>query len=145
MAGITVGFDGSRGGQRALAWAMREAAIWHVPLTVLTVHRVTVSGWTSDPIVLPADARPMEQARRAAREAIAKAAADLGETSAAGISVRAVSGLPGQELIRASQDADLVVVGARGTSPITRLLVGSVSIEVLHHAHCPVVVVPDAQ
>jgi hypothetical protein len=30
MAGITVGFDGSRGAYRALDWAMREAAIWHV-------------------------------------------------------------------------------------------------------------------
>lgn len=142
MAGITVGFDGSRGAYRALEWAMREAAIWHVPLTVLTVHWVAVSGWTGYPIVLPADEQPVERARRRAAEAIAKAAADLGEPSPAGVSVRAVIGLPGQELIRASEDADLIVVGARGTSPITRLLVGSVSIEVLHHAHCPVVVVP---
>jgi nucleotide-binding universal stress UspA family protein len=142
MAGITVGFDGSRGAQRALDWAMREAALWHVPLTVLTVHRVVRSGWTAD---LPANAWPVEQARRAASEAVAKAGADLGEPSAAGITVRAVSGLPGQELIRASEDADLVVVGARGTSPITRLLVGSVSIEVLHHARCPVVVVPEVR
>jgi nucleotide-binding universal stress UspA family protein len=145
MAGITVGFDGSRGAQRALEWAMREAVVRDVPLTVLTVHRVAVSGWTSNPVILPADSQPVAQAREAAREAIAKAAADLGESSAAGINVRAVSGLPGQELIRASEDGDLVVVGARGTSPITRLLVGSVSNEVLHHARGPVVVVPDAR
>jgi nucleotide-binding universal stress UspA family protein len=142
MAGITVGFDGSCGAQRALDWAMREAVIWHVPLTVLTVHWVGASAWTGYPIILPADEQPVERARRRAAEAIAKSAADLGESSPAGVSVRAVTGLPGQELIRASEDADLVVVGARGISPITRLLVGSVSMEVLHHAHCPVVVVP---
>lgn len=143
MAGITVGFDGSHGAQRALDWAMREAVIWHLPLTVLTVHWAAASGWTGHPIVLPADEQPVERARRRAAEAIAKSAADLGEPIQAGVSVRAVSGRPGQELIRASEDADLIVVGARGTSPVTRLLVGSVSNEVLHHAYCAVVVVPD--
>ncbi len=38
MSGIVVGVDGSGHSQRALAWAMREAAIRRVPLTVLTVH-----------------------------------------------------------------------------------------------------------
>jgi nucleotide-binding universal stress UspA family protein len=143
MAGITVGFDGSRGAQRALAWAMREAAYWRMPMTVLTVHRVGVSSWTDS---LAARPDPyLAEARRAAQEAVEKAAADLGQPSTAGVTVRAVSGLPGRELIRASADADLVVVGARGTSPITRLLVGSVSNEVLHRARCPVVVVPDAR
>jgi nucleotide-binding universal stress UspA family protein len=145
MAGITVGFDGSRGAQRALAWAMREAAYWRMPMTVLTVHRVGVSSWTGSSIVRPADDPYLAQARRVARDAVAKAAADLGQPSTAGITVHAVSGLPGHELIGASEDADLVVVGARGTSPITRLLVGSVSNEVLRRARCPVVVVPDAR
>jgi len=148
MTGITVGFDGSRDARQALAWAMREARSWHVPLTVLAVHRVAASGWAG-PAAQPADAQPADdpyvaRARRAARDAVDKAAADLGEPSTAGITVRAIRGLPGQELIRASEEADLVVVGARGTSPVTRLLVGSVSIEVLHHARCPVAVVPGA-
>ena len=38
MSGIIVGVDGSGHSQRALEWAMHEAAIRHVPLTVLTVH-----------------------------------------------------------------------------------------------------------
>ena len=79
MAGITVRFDGSCGAQRALGWAMREAVIWHIPLTVLTVHCVAANGWTGYPIVLPADEQPVERARRRAAEAIAKSAADLGE------------------------------------------------------------------
>jgi nucleotide-binding universal stress UspA family protein len=145
MAGITVGFDGSHGAQRALEWAMREAAIRHVPLTVLSVHWVAVSGWTGKPIILRTDQEAVQQARHLAEEAIAKAAAELGDSGAAVVTVRAVSGLPGQELIRASEDADLVVVGSRGSSTITRLLVGSVSSEVLHYALCPVVVVPDAR
>ncbi|HYB16002.1 MAG TPA: universal stress protein, partial [Streptosporangiaceae bacterium] len=44
MPGILVGIDGSGHSQRALEWAMKEAALRHVPLTVLAV-RQAVTGW----------------------------------------------------------------------------------------------------
>ena len=37
----------------------------------------------------------------------------------------------------------MVVVGNRGTGSQERLALGSVTAGLLHHAHCPVVVVPD--
>jgi nucleotide-binding universal stress UspA family protein len=37
MPGIVVGTDGSAHSQRALEWAVGEAALRHVPLTVITV------------------------------------------------------------------------------------------------------------
>lgn len=40
------------------------------------------------------------------------------------------------------QGIDLVVVGSRGYGPLGRVLVGSVAAGLLHHVHCPVVVVP---
>jgi hypothetical protein len=38
MPGIIVGVDGSGHSQRALEWAMKEAALRHEALNVITVH-----------------------------------------------------------------------------------------------------------
>jgi nucleotide-binding universal stress UspA family protein len=142
MAGITVGVDGSHDAHRALEWAMKEAAIRDVPLTVVTVHEVAVSGWTGHPIILPMDQPDVEKARQAAEEAVAEAAAQLGQPQPASVTVRAVNGLAAQELVEASRDADLLVAGSRGGGGFARLMLGSVGDKAARHAHCPVVVVP---
>jgi len=54
-------------------------------------------------------------------------------------------GDPAEELIKASRDADLLVVGSRGSGGFAKLLVGSVSSQVTHHAACPVVIVPGSR
>lgn len=38
-------------------------------------------------------------------------------------------------------DADMIVIGSRGLTDFAALLVGSVAHKVIHHAHCPVLVV----
>jgi nucleotide-binding universal stress UspA family protein len=142
MSGITVGIDGSAHSARALEWAIKEAAVRHAPVTVLTVHSVPMSGWTGNPITLPQDAEDQEKAQRAAEEMTLKAASQLGAAQPSSVTVRAISGYPVQELIDASCTADLLVVGSRGAGGFARLMIGSVSSQVVHHAHCPVVVVP---
>jgi nucleotide-binding universal stress UspA family protein len=42
MSGIVVGIDGSGHSHRALAWAMWEAALRQVPLTVVTAYSAAV-------------------------------------------------------------------------------------------------------
>lgn len=142
MAGIIVGVDGSQNSQRALEWAAKEAALRHAPLTVVAVHQVAASQWTGTPITFPEDAAAEEQARLASVDAAAKATSKLGDAQPASVTVRAVSGTAAQELINASRGADLLVVGARGGGAFVSLLLGSVSSKVVHHASCPVVVVP---
>jgi len=66
MSEIIVGVDGSGHSQRALEWAMHEAAVRHVPLTVLTVHEA-VRGYYSEMAVYPDDPARTEEARAAAR------------------------------------------------------------------------------
>ena len=57
--------------------------------------------------------------------------------------VRVVVGAPHQALRQAGEGADLLVVGARGTSSGRRLLLGTVAQALLHGHGCPVLVVRD--
>jgi nucleotide-binding universal stress UspA family protein len=142
MPGITVGIDGSAHSAYALEWAIKEAAVRHAPVTVLTVHTVPMSPWTRNPITLPQDETDQEKAQQAAEELTLKAISKLDGAQPSSVTVRAISGFPAQELIEASRTADMVVVGSRGAGGFARLLIGSVSSQVVQHAHCPVVVVP---
>jgi nucleotide-binding universal stress UspA family protein len=145
MPGITVGVDGSHHAQPALDWAAKEAGIRHAPLTVLTVHEVASNHWTGNPVILPEDEAQRDKAQELAEAAAAKTTEALGDAKPSSVTVRAVSGLAAKELINASQDADLVVVGARGGGGFATLVLGSVSTQVVHHSACPVVVVRSAQ
>ena len=142
MPGIVVGVDGSPNSERALDWAMRQAAAVHAQLTVIAVHEVPKSYWGGIPVIGPADEPLLEKLRQAAEEMTQRAAARLGGAGPAAVTVRAVNGFVVKELVDASQDADLVVIGARSGSGFARVLVGSVSSEVVQHSACPVVIVP---
>ncbi len=142
MPGIVVGVNGSPNSEHALDWAMRQAAALHAPLTVVAVHEVAKSYWGDIPVIGPADRPLLEKLQHAAEEVTQKAASRLGDSGPASVSVRAVNGFVVKELVDASQDADMVVVGARGGGSLTRLLMGSVSNEVVQHSACPVVIVP---
>jgi nucleotide-binding universal stress UspA family protein len=142
MAGIVVGIDGSDNAHRALDWALKDAAALHAPLTVLTVYEVAVSAWTGNPIILPPDHDELEKTRRRVEEIVAKAATQAGQPEPPSITVRAEIGLAARVLIEASSDADLLVVGSRGSGGFARALLGSVSQQVVQHSECPVVVVP---
>lgn len=145
MSGIVVGVDGSKHSRHALEWAVHEAAVRHEPLTVLTVQSAIIGDWGS-PIPYPRDPEFMEAALDLAKE---EADSVLGATAEAdrppSVTVKAYTGIPAEELLSAANDADLLVVGSRGAGGFKRLLLGSVSSHVTHHAHCPVVVIPDDQ
>jgi len=123
---------------------MHIAASQSVPLTVLAVRHVPASHWTRNPVIMPNDADALADVRQQVREMVEKAAAGLGAASPA-IAVKVVNGLPAGELIDASEHADLIVVGARGQGGFARLMLGSVSDQVVRHGKCPVAVVPNGR
>jgi nucleotide-binding universal stress UspA family protein len=125
---------------------MRQAAALHAPLTVIAVHEVPKSYWGGIPVIGPADQALLEKLQQGAEEMTQKAADGLGDAKPAAVNVRAVSGFVVKELVDASQDADVVVVGARSHhTAFTRLLVGSVTTDVVQDSASPVVIVPQAR
>jgi nucleotide-binding universal stress UspA family protein len=144
MSGIVVGVDGSDHSRDAVRWAMQEALLRQTPLTVMTVlpgeaRPATIIFWGVR--TYPQSTDSEDRVRNAVEELVDKVANEIGgplpETS-----VSVAAGNPAEELVRASRDADMLVVGSRGSGGFGRLVMGSVSSQVMHHAVCPVVVIP---
>jgi nucleotide-binding universal stress UspA family protein len=143
MPGIVVGVDGSAHSRKALERAANEAVVHHAPLTVLTVHQAVrdVYGSASH---YGDDAALTDKAKEAAQAETDQVLAALGSQPAS-VTVTAVHGLPVDELIKASQGADMLVLGRRGFGGFARLMMGSVTDQVSRHAHCAVLIVPPAE
>ncbi|PFG39552.1 nucleotide-binding universal stress UspA family protein [Georgenia soli] len=135
---VVAGFDGSARSRRAVDWAAGEAERHGAPLLVVAAVRPPpmveggVSPVTEDDVLAPAR-----------REVEAEVARVRREHPGATVDGTAVTGSPAVVLVRASERAGLVVVGARGHGPFAGSLLGSVSQKVLAHAHGPVVVVDE--
>jgi len=142
MSGIVVGIDASTHSMAALNWALREAAVKQVPLTVVTVEIVAASGWGGSQ-VYGADFELRDKAQKAAEDAVAAATKSLGDAAPPSLTVRALLGQPAEQLIEAAKGADQLVLGRRGTGGFNRLMLGSVTSQVVHHADCPVTIIPD--
>ena len=141
MPGIVVGVDGSDQSRKALEWAVREAAATKRQLTVVAVHSAPTNHWTGQAETYPSDASETETIRQAAEAAVQKAVDQVGAPGPTSVTVRAVTGVPARELVAASADADLVVVGSRGGGGFAKMVLGSVARQVTSHAEAPVVVV----
>lgn len=123
----------------ALEWAGAEADLRKVPLTIITVvPPIVIFGPARAPVVRPAG----DETLKAAAMAMSAAAEEATVGREASFLVRAAAGAPAEILLNASADADMLVVGSRGYGGFGRLLLGSVSSLVVHHADCPVVVIP---
>jgi len=121
---------------------MAEAAVRSADLTVVTVNSVPASYWSGAPVTVPGDDEKVAEIRKAAEDAVAKAAAALGDKQPKSVTVAAINGFPAKTLIDVSENADLLVVGSRGGGGFGSLFLGAISSQVVHHAKCPVVVVP---
>lgn len=137
MTRIVVGVDGSESSHRALEWAVDEARLRHA--TVEAVHAWTYSPLGTSPYhpsVL--DPSMME---RIAHEVLDEAIAAV-DTSGVTVSKSLVCDGAATALLEEGKGADLLVVGSRGRGGFAGLLLGSVSQQIVHHARCPVVIIP---
>ncbi|MEV7733137.1 universal stress protein [Streptomyces sp. NPDC088921] len=134
---IVVGVDGSESALRAVDWAADEAALRGLPLRL-----VYASLWERYEGSRPAEDldRPSEEERvedivAAAARRAARRRADVK------ISTEVLPEEPEYALVRESRGAALLVTGTRGRGGLAGALLGSVSLTVAGHAHCPMIVV----
>jgi len=143
MSAIIVGTDGSSHSLGAVEWGMREAAVRDVPVTVVIVYQAAAGYWGGKP-GYPEGDEPGRKALAAAQEQADKALSQLGVTRPPAVEVRAIHGIPVDELMKAAREADMLVVAARGSGGLARLLLDSVATQLSHHAPCPLVIIPQA-
>jgi nucleotide-binding universal stress UspA family protein len=134
---IVVGIDGSENSISAIRWAAERAQS-----TGERIH--ALHAWQYPPINYAAIGTGVsfeDQYDRDAREVLDGfiQAADLPEEVTVIPVVR--QGSPAQALVENAHQADLLVVGARGTEGFSGLLLGSVSNAVAHHTPCPLAVI----
>jgi nucleotide-binding universal stress UspA family protein len=136
---VVVGVDGSEHSLMALRWALAEARLRVVPCVVLYACDIESRG--EDTYVPPEELEAqVGHARATLARAMEHVPAEL--LNGAVVDEHIALSAPVDALISASQDAALLVVGTRGRSELKDLLLGSVSMALVHHGRCPVVVVP---
>jgi nucleotide-binding universal stress UspA family protein len=136
---IVVGWDRSAEAAAALHAATAIARAVGAELRIVEVLDIQ---WAGTPVIIPGSG-----AELAARQPAARARTSLDELVAGlpgDVDVRTavVLGHPVGDLVRQSEDADLLVLGSRGYGPRRAVLLGGVSGRVVRKAACPVLVVP---
>jgi nucleotide-binding universal stress UspA family protein len=135
---VVVGVDGSAGSVAALRFAAAEARLRGGELHVVHAWMDTVSGYGGPPWAL-SDTALRDQADDTLRESVEEAWRD----GPPGVQVRAetIEGVEWDVLTEVADAADLLVVGSRGRTGWSSLLLGSVGLRCITYAPCPVAVV----
>ncbi|WP_051772358.1 universal stress protein [Saccharothrix sp. NRRL B-16314] len=133
---IVVGVDGSPAGERALRWAMDEAAQRKLPLHVVNAYPYEpLADWTMT----------SEQAARVRSEVLVDDAlrvASVGRLEFPRIIRHCVRGPAAEALEAQARDASMLVVASHSGSRLRQVLLGSTSAHCVRHATVPVVVIP---
>jgi nucleotide-binding universal stress UspA family protein len=151
MAAIVVGTDGSPSAQRAVSWALGEARVHGAELRLVHAWMVPLLDAVPEPWAIgvqpldPGNEQRVHDRLREAAAALLDGVVNEAREREPTLRIEGelVEARPAHALIEASRDADLLVVGSRGGGGFAGLHLGSVSSQCVHHARCPVVVVPD--
>jgi nucleotide-binding universal stress UspA family protein len=139
---IGVGIDATPESATALEMACDLARRTGARLRLLAVADDAIAPWWGD-LPTPLDDETLqdivEQRETAARALVDERLALCEDVDAEGA---VVVGSPAGELILASEDLDLLVLGSRRWGPVKRLALGSTSERVIRHTACPVLVPP---
>src|SRR6202051_3676946 len=139
--GILVCIDGSAASDGAVAWATREAVMRQVPITLLHAVPPVVVGWPVGQLYAEMPEWQKESGQHVVDQARKTLSANLGKSEPPETHTATVYSSAVPALIDASKDAWMLVAGSQGLGALGRLLLGSVTTALIHHAHCPVAVI----
>ena len=133
---VVLGYDESPGSEVALDTAIRVAARWEEPLTI--VYGAGPPGGVGEEHKAHRDAL-MEIGQHALDRAVERAR-ERGVTT----EIRLVDAKPAQALLEVADelDATVIVVGTTGESPLRSAMLGSTPHKLLHLSSRPVLCVP---
>ncbi|MGW1162363.1 universal stress protein [Streptomyces sp. NPDC002513] len=133
---VTVGLDGSSESRAAAEWAAREATLRGLPLRLVHVWEPVPDPLAQAPLLGP-------ETQQHWTEKIPRETAEGLRLRHPGVavSVEHLVGRPAELLVRAAEDAELLVLGSRALGGVGGFLVGSVSLAVVADAVRPVVLV----
>jgi nucleotide-binding universal stress UspA family protein len=136
---IVVGVDGSSCGKAALRFAAEEAALRGARLRVVCAWEVPVMAFAG---AWGFPAELISELEEGAKKVVGKALSEVTDLQpqVAGEGA-SPNGPAARVLLDEAEDADLLVVGSRGLGSFAGMLLGSVSQQVAHGAHCPIVIV----
>ena len=141
--GIVVGVDESPAAKVAVQWAARDAELRKIPLTLVHATSPEVATWPN--VRLPAGLARWhrDHGRRLVDDAfkVAEEATQHGGPAEVHTEILPSAAVP--TLVDLSKDAEMVVMGCRGSGRWPGRLMGSVSSGLLHYAHCPVAIIHD--
>jgi nucleotide-binding universal stress UspA family protein len=137
---VVVGVDGSSCSRQALRWAADWARAHDKELVVLMAWNYLDPQGPDGPV--PFD--PEYDGERAAAVLDQIVADVLDGRPNPRISTETVCELPARAVLQRAADACLVVVGRHGVSHWSLPELGATAIQILHHAACPVAVIPEA-
>jgi nucleotide-binding universal stress UspA family protein len=136
---IVVGVDDSTTARRALDWAIDAARAHHARLQVVHAWHPALVSRTGAHV-----AGGVEVVEQEARQVLEDALSGVDPGDEVSVEPQLVPGSAGKALLEVARGADMIVVGSRRLSAAGGLFLGSTSLQVTHHADCPVVVVPPA-
>lgn len=137
---MVVGLDDTPSARDALRRGIDQARRLGAAVEVVTAF-MPFSWWDVLPVV---EAEPVERTRqrieKRAQRAVAEVLSEISRRDEPVVRVQAVMGFVTDELIRKSEDARLLVVGSKSRSHLVGMTLGSVALDCVAHAHCPVMV-----
>jgi nucleotide-binding universal stress UspA family protein len=140
-SGILVGVDGSAESDAAIRWATHEAVMRHVAVTLTHVVPPVAASWPTGPVYADITEWQRNNASHVLEQALKTIQAIVSESLLPDVHTETVNSSVVPALVSASANKQMTVVGSRGSDALGRLLLGSVSTGLLHHASCPVAII----